>query len=541
MGTTAISRRRLLHLTGGGVGAVVGATLMAGCGLGQGETGSRFLPATRRPSRLLVVDTAGMSPEDITLLTSLQGLVNRSGRGQSLYLVGRAEDTRWLQTALAHIPQQEQLGATALGNLLHQFSNHFHGAVVYDPSQLSRENQLPYTKNVAATYAGLHDLLPVTAGQAASLHLKVRKDLTGRFPDEDAAYSWALQNLWPHCAHGFVVSKAPRIPGFIYDFAVATRAFCFTFNPFRPAQRAMSVQLYKSMHPNGLLLGWWSNSGSVKYEWASVGITSPHGVAVVAATLFSNATVWCGVPAPAAPKPRLDTKAEARRLLAAGKRSFMALQVTDGDNAAADQVTILDRWLEPSRGQVAISWSLDPVLADLAPAMIAHYRATATANDGFSTGPSGVGYMYADQYPASELPAYVARTARAMRATGITIPWVWPNPSGPKVLSDAVLQEYVRQIHPPGMVLGSGAGRGRRPMIQWVGNTPCIWASHPARITAPPPSAGYGFGVHLATLWKTSTAQIVRMGRQLQNNGTTVVLPEVLFELMRLTRQQTSG
>ena len=78
-------------------------------------------------------------------------------------------------------------------------------------------------------------------------------------------------------------------------------------------------------------------------------------------------------------------------------------------------------------------------------------------------------------------------------------------------------------------------------MIQWVGDTPCIWASHPALVTPPPPSGGYGFGVHLATLWTTTTAQIVQMGRQLQSNGTTVVLPEVLFELMRLTRRQTSG
>ena len=525
-----------MRLAGGGMGLALGAPLLAGCGTRSAAASSRFLPATRRPTQLLVAQTSGLAPADIALLTSLQGLVNRAGTGPSLYLVQRGEDTEWLGTALAHIPQQP-LATDDLGGVLNRFSSYFRGAVVYDPTQVSHENQLPYTKNVAATYAGQHDLVLATADQAKSLALDVQMDFTGRFSNEDAAYGWALQNLWPQCPHGFVVSEEPVIGGYLYDFAVATRAFCFTFNPYRPTQKTMAVQLYRSMDPNGLLLGWWSNGSSGKYEWDSVAITSPNGVAVVAANFFSNATVWCGVPAPTARHPRQSAQAEARRLLAAGKRSFMALQVSDGDNAAADESTILDRWMEPARGRVPISWSLDPVLADMAPAMMAYYRSTATANDGFSTGPSGAGYMYANQWPTRELPAYVARTAQAMRATGITVPWVWPDPAGPGGLPDAVLREYVQQIKPSGMLLGSGG----QPMIQWVGDTPCMWLSGGTIPIFPPPSGDYMFGAHLSVLWNTTTAQIAQIGQQLQSNGTTVVLPEVLFELMRLTRKHASS
>ncbi len=535
--TIDISRRDAIRLAGGGLAAALSAPLLAGCGLTGGVAGPRFLPRMRIPTKLLVVETAGMTPDDLALLCSLQGLVNRSGRGPSLYLVQRNFDTGWLGTALAHIPQ-ETVSTANLQQFLAGFASAYKGAVVWDPSQTSRENGLPYTKNVAATYAGLHDLLLATRSQASALGLDVQLDLTGKFTDEDAAYAWALKNLWPACSREFVVSEEPVVGGYLYDFAVASRAFCFTFNPFRATQKAMAEQLYKGMVPNGILLGWWSNGSSGQYEWSSVQITSPNSVAVVAANFFTNATVWGGVSAPVAAPSKLNATAEAKRLLAAGKKVFMSLQVSDGDNAAADESTIFDRWQETSRGKVPISWSLDPILADMAPAILAYFRRTATPNDAFSTGPSGAGYMYANMWPAAQLPAYTSRTAQTMRAAGIPIPWVWPNPAGPATLSDTVLAEYVKQIQPRGMFLGSGSS----PRIQWVGDTPCIWLSGGTNPTFPPPTGGYMFGAHEIVLWNNTTKQIADLGLSLEaTGGTTLVLPEVLFELMRLTRSGSTG
>ncbi len=526
-----ISRRDGLKLASAGLLAALAGPALSACGLVEAVGVPRFLPRTRRPDKLLVVDTTGLAPEDVALLASLQGLVNRAGHGPALFLVQRHFDTAWLATALSDIPQQA-LSAGELKQMLAGFAHSFNGAVVYDPSQLSHENALPYTKNLAATYAGLHDVLLATRAQAEALGLPVRLDLTGRFPDEDAAYRWALDHLWPDCTQAFVVSEEPVLPGYLYDFAVATRAFCFTFNPFRPKQQLMAAQLYDKMTANGLLLGWWSNGSSGRYEWAAVETTSRHGVGVVAANFFTNATVWSGVPAPEATEPTLDAKQEAQRLLAAGKRTFMALQVSDGDNAGADQATIFDLWRDPARGQVPVSWSLDPVLVELAPAMLAYFRRTATANDGFATGPSGCGYMYANLWPTAQLAPYVARTARAMRQGGIPIPWVWPNPNGPATLTDSVLQPYLLQIQPAGMLLGSGTG----PRLQWVGETPCVWLSGGTSPVFAPPVGGYLFGAHEVVLWNYTMPQIVQLGRQLEASGTTLVLPEVLFWLMRLTR-----
>ena len=531
-----ISRRDVLRLAGGGVLAALAAPALSACGLVEAVGVPRFLPRTRRPDKLLVVDTTGLAPEDVALLASLQGLVNRAGHGAALYLVQRHFDTAWLATAFADIPQ-EPVSAGRLQHLLAAFPKTFNGAVVYDPSQLSHDNGLPYTKNLAATYAGLHDVLLATRPQVEALGLDVRLDLTGRFADEDAAYRWALEHLWPDCTQAFVVSEEPTLPGYLYDFAVATRAFCFTFNPFRPKQQLMAAQLYDGMTANGLLLGGWSNGNSEQYQWASLEMTSRHGMAVVAANFFTNATVWSGVPAPAATAPKLDAQQEAQRLLAAGKRTFMALQVSDGANAAAAQASIFDLWRDPARGQVPVSWSLDPVLVELAPAMLGYFRNTATANDGFATGPSGCGGMYANLWPSGQLAPYVARTARAMRQGGIPIPWVWPDPNGPAALADSILEQYIQQIQPAGMLLGSGTG----PNIQWVGETPCVWLSGGTSPAFAPPSGGYLFGAHEVVLRNYTMPEIVQLGRQLEGHGTTLVLPEVLFWLMRLTRGHSAA
>ena len=101
---------------------------------------------------------------------------------------------------------------------------------------------------------------------------------------------------------------------------------------------------------------------------------------------------------PAAP-PKLETKA------------YIALILSDGDNIQEQEHLFPIRWNSPLRGSFPVSWTQSPALADFAPAMLVEYYSTRTPNDGFITGPSGVGYGLPEKMDKADFRAFARLTA----------------------------------------------------------------------------------------------------------------------------------
>ncbi|WP_328992963.1 GxGYxYP family putative glycoside hydrolase [Kribbella sp. NBC_01245] len=181
-----------------------GAVTMGGLGLIPSlpaqAAGRRLLPVFERPGHLHFGDVSTLTGNDQTLLTTLQGVVNR--RRPELYFLFRDGDVdaRWLaDTGLPRTRHANPL------DLVKEYAGRVRGAIVWDP-------EVPDSLNVATTLAGLYDAVVADAGQVAEHKLRVVQDLRGKFDDDRVkTYRWQLQNLFPRCSHRLLAGLPPTM------------------------------------------------------------------------------------------------------------------------------------------------------------------------------------------------------------------------------------------------------------------------------------------------------------------------------------------
>ena len=79
----------------------------------------------------------------------------------------------------------------------------------------------------------------------------------------------------------------------------------------------------------------------------------------------------------------------------------------------------LGNWYSPQRGSIPFNWETQPLLTEIAPALLEKYTSTATENDCLIAGPSGAGYIVPPLAP--HLDAYSKETARVCDIAGINV------------------------------------------------------------------------------------------------------------------------
>jgi hypothetical protein len=411
------------------------AAVLTGCRNQTASDVTRFRLAMRWPDsqvfptfgpvrNLDVVEIAGRSNGEITLLVTLQGLVNRTQ--PRIWVLENSERKRfWL----------DQLGATTTGvagplPLITKYRNEIAGIVVYDGAQ-------PDTVNVATTIAGVESAIVappelVTVLTAAPYSLPVVADLrTNHFTGKLDAYRYELAQYGSRATHRLVIGLDPtKHVGSLRDYAVATGALTFWLDANNLEELALLDQFLRMLPPMSSYMGWWPN------EPAGVSAASRHGVPVYAADWSTNLTVFGGVPRiagpPAAPRaPPLE------------KKAYVAIFMSDGDNLQEDQHLVPVKWADPNRGKVPIGWTLNPALVDVAPTILGYFRRTATDRDVLVSGPSGLGYTYPDFWPAGMFSLYTRTSRPYLEAAGMRVITVWNN--APTV-SDATAQAFSRDI-----------------------------------------------------------------------------------------------
>ncbi|MFG1622161.1 GxGYxYP domain-containing protein [Kribbella sp. NPDC049227] len=201
-----VSRRTFLAgsgaVTAGGFGLVPGFASSAQAAVSS-TSGSpaRLLPVFSRPKHLDYGDVSKLSGGDQTLLTTLQGVVNRTEPElYFLYDTGTMStpDAKWL--ADMHLPTK--LYKNPL-DLVAKYRNRVRGAIVYDPA-------VPDSLNVATTLAGLENAVVADADQVKAHGLRIVKDLRGMFDaDRVKTYRWQLDNLFPRVTHKLLAGLPP--------------------------------------------------------------------------------------------------------------------------------------------------------------------------------------------------------------------------------------------------------------------------------------------------------------------------------------------
>jgi hypothetical protein len=416
------------------------------------------LPHFAAPQHLDVVDMAspscGCTSDDALMLSTLEGVVNRAL--PRVYVLQFGDETpassdRWLnELGVPYDVMTESAVVT-------KYRAELAGVIEYDPN-------VPDTVNVASAMAGVQGAVVAGPQLAATLNTQDGLPILANLADQHFAsghdaYAWALGNVWPQTTHRMLTAVAGTPSSLLRDYAVANQAMTVWLDPTNPADASLLDQYLNGMPADSPYLGWFPNGGNGG-ETAGVAQLSRHAVYTVAADLFANMTVFSGVAAPTSPPPGAPVPPLQGRI-------YVTFTITDGDNMQYAQHFMRSMWDDPNRGAVPLNWSTQPLLADAAPSILHHYQATASPNDWLTSGPSGAGYMFTDDWPSGALASYTSQTGAYLRASGLGDTYVYSSNGSAGVYRDGVAQSFASGAQPQGVLLAEN-GVAWRDVIDGV-------------------------------------------------------------------------
>lgn len=251
--------------------------------------------------------------------------------------------------------------------------------------------------------------------------LEVVEDLRGKFADEAAAWNWAITNLLPESNREMAFSAAPgwwNVVGL--DLAIARDAFLYLQNHTDEAGKGLDDPLpvfgpvARHLNAPAAILGWASPEWMNAYRISRAGHFKECSGA-------PNLSFWQHVPLDG---PFKFTNHRLKKTPLEDK-IYVFIGIGDGDapkSIAGFQNKYSD-WMSPDRGRVPISWGIAPWMLDITPAMLEYYAKTATPNDSFFSGPSGIGYSNPSLMP--NFPRFAEETRRVMKELGLDTIDLW--------------------------------------------------------------------------------------------------------------------
>jgi hypothetical protein len=428
--------------------------------------------------------------------------------------------------------------------------------------------------------AAQEDLLPVEANMldwAVGLGLQVVHDLRGRWNDRLALYTWAFEMLFPRCQEGSIACIEPgwERPEFA-DYLVQHKIFTYCLSSksggagdhlllllaFGPAwlrellfalgldgllrrlglalmeRKSPEVRLASRLQravkaaPYPTIFGWHTRRDD---ELALMLHISANGLRLVPSHLAGNFSFHSqvkplGAPAPATVDlPDLDPQA-----------TYLTFTLSDGDQLMMMSTGELGSWYSPRRGQVAFNWEVQPLLAELAPALLEKYQRSATPNDCLAAGPSGAGYVIPPLVP--DLPAYLKETDRMCGLAGIHVVTFYVADPPARVFRqlrqhaphlEGWLAGYARFNRVPQKQVGQAMFVANQwPTVAQIWDEPdAIQAGICGLVQTPGPKPRF-IAAHLFA-YRTTLDDIARLADSLKDEHTHIVRADVFLALAR--------
>lgn len=458
--------------------------------------------------------------------------------------------------------------------LVKSYATQLSGLVIWDEG-------FPDTVNIALMLAAQEHLLPVTPSLAARLQddgLVVKHDLRGRWSDRVSLYRWAFRHLFPRSNPGCLACVEPawQRPEFL-DYIVHQKIFVYNlsstagglgsqllmllvFGPPRLREFLFATRLDRLIRNAALTwMGWKSAEVKLANRIQKTVIPLPYptifgwhtrrddelsfmlqlssnGLRLVPSHLAANFSFHSQLPAsgarsiPPVTTPALDPLGV-----------YLTFTLSDGDQLMMMSTGELGNWYDPQRGRIPFNWEMQPLLQDLAPALMEKYTSMATNNDCLIAGPSGAGYIVPPLAP--RLDRYMDETARVCAASGIDVVTTYVADPPTRVLD--VLARH------SGSLTGYLAGyavvntapqrllRGKPLVANCIPSVAQIWLSADELLAAvkeelsrPAPLPRF-IGVHLFA-YRTTYRDVVRFVETLSDDHVHVVRGD---EFLLLARQ----
>jgi len=343
-----------------------------------------------------VVDLRGKDLKTRLLVLSLQGIVNREK--PSLYVLWKSKylkptsSERWLE----YYKEKgwiKDYKIISIKEAIEKYKDHLQGMVIYDPDVRA-------TINLAVSLSGAENLIivhPDFLENLTKLGIKVRYDLRSTFRNSKEAHEWQLKNVFPKCNKS-LINLFPTDEGVaiyrvsIIDYVIANKACSISLNVI--ADKELIHEYYKRMNKFAIAIGYPEDP---KFERAWVSLSSKYGLLNVLATALSpNFSFHSKMPA----KKKYEQEHRFEEVKVESDKIYVAFAVSDlGLNVMQD--FYYEMWPSERRGEVPISWWLDPITADLCPGIVQYYYETKTPNDYFYSAHVG-GRIRASDFPYLE-------------------------------------------------------------------------------------------------------------------------------------------
>ncbi|MDT0678326.1 GxGYxYP domain-containing protein [Autumnicola musiva] len=421
-------------------GSVMGIMISSALQAGEADETVR-----EEQARILVPDMRGTSYWEMLMFSCLQGLMNRNKAKVFFYYPNKTKESWYSEYPVGNdrvfyewYKTYEHLQFDEVGDpytLFNKFDINkpfqINGYVIVD-------TEAPVTANIGANYASIENLLPITASILKRKKndlpdLPIKRDLRGRFQKMSKleVYQWAFENQWSNANKARVSnlgtpgpdSKGEISTNSFYtsnrarDFTVAERGFFFDLES-KGDEFDLKDRILKAMEPQGYVFGWHQGAG----ETAHISHLSKHGqLALGTSTYAANFSFHSRVNVPGAVERFRQKVVNKTNTAPLEDKIYLTFVLSDGDS-----LNFLTRraqggqWQLPERGKIPFGWEIQPLLVNVGPGLLDYFQATATDNDFFVNGISGIGYFYPEEMPKDKLREILNEMSSYIKKTGLS-------------------------------------------------------------------------------------------------------------------------
>lgn len=293
--------------------------------------------------------------------------------------------------------------------------------------------------------------------------LPVKRDLVASSPyeqDEEKACAWSLANQRKHCdpgAFGSFAGGAWILKGL--DYAIAKKIYLFYQGkePFTKDGYPNLDKLLADLKPPGLVFGW---LGGESYSCMKMG---EYG-ARYAGGPPENFSFWQWVPLETLGRP--IPLPQVREVKSLENKIYLNFSWASSDAIEFTYNLMEGYWEDPNRGSVPMTWGFNPLIAQLAPALVEFYAHSATPKDSFWGFTAG--YTHPSSFPPEKLKLYAEETRRGLFELGLSPAvdvWDCDNNCSP------TYEEFSKSSPSfPGVKLMSVLPSTRGPETYWLDN-----------------------------------------------------------------------
>ncbi|MCL5028190.1 MAG: hypothetical protein M1480_04115 [Bacteroidetes bacterium] len=410
-------------------------------------------PVSQKPDTLFIVDESNFTSSQQLTINSLQGVLAQ--KKPLIYCVGSSSDSysTWLNDL------QKNYGVVVINSyradfkgLLNHFKSYINGYILTDVTQPS--------VHVAISLAGLKNAIVVAGTDeqiAKDLGIPFIEDVTGE------TYQQFIDKYQNDVNKNILCYQAPEKANFLSDYSIFGKMYFFYDNTSSP----VTSQVFSQMNPNSPLLGWGSS------EFDLVRTASQHSIIVHAADYAKDLSVLSNFGVETKQASYITNPQVVQNV------HTVCFLMTDGDNVQwlLNDFSTNTKWYgSPDRKKVNIGWTVSPAMCELAPTVLKKFYdgegKTEGGRDYFVAGPSGLGYVYPDNY--QDLNGYAELTNEFMKKADLHIVNLLGNSIDSKYLLPFLNQDQIDAIFYYYFSNYAG-GNGQ---IYWLNGKPVITARY---------------------------------------------------------------